>query len=99
MSRAAITNSIRQVAILAISACTMLSYTPSTAHAQLITFSKQDLLDYTAQNPFGRFPDGRPKVPDDLIERARGLSAEEVWAGLEDKRFRNQYVDGFHVLY
>ncbi len=38
-------------------------------------------------------------MPDDLIERARGLSAEEIWAGLEDKKLRNQYADGFHVLY
>src|SRR6059036_912402 len=69
------------------------------ATAQLISFAKQDLVDYTARNPFERLPDGRPKVPDDLIERARGLSAEEIWAGLEDKKFRNQYADGFHVLY
>ena|SRR5205823_2388101 len=38
-----------------------------SAKAQLIVFSKQDLVDYTPQNPFDRFPDGRPKVPDDLI--------------------------------
>src|SRR5215472_9208518 len=35
----------------------------------------------------------------DLIERARGLSSEEVWAVLEEKGFHNQYADGFHVLY
>src|SRR5580704_5943513 len=35
----------------------------------------------------------------DLLERARGLSAEEIWAGLEDKKFRNQYADGFQVLH
>ena len=98
MIRAAITRSIRQLAILTVSVFAAFSFAP-TACAQLITFSNQDLLDYTAQNPFGRFPDGRPKVPDDLIERARGLSAEEIWAGLEDKKLRNQYADGFHVLY
>ena len=70
------------------------------SQAQLVTFSKQDLIDSTAQNPFERFPDGRPKVPDDLIERARGLSSEEVWAGLEQyKGLNNQYADGFQVLY
>ena len=69
------------------------------ASAQLITFSKQDLIDYTAQNPFDRLPDGRPKVPDDLIERARGLSSEEVWAVLQQKGFNNQYADGFQVLH
>ena len=72
---------------------------PTISHAQLITFSNQDLLDYTAQNPFGRFPNGRPKVPDDLIERARGLSAEEIWEGLEDQQLRNQYADGFQILH
>jgi len=67
--------------------------------AQLISFPKQDLIDYTSPNPFDRLPDGRPKVPDELIERARGLSSEEVWAVLEEKGYRNQYADGFHVLY
>jgi 4-hydroxy-4-methyl-2-oxoglutarate aldolase len=69
------------------------------AAAQLFTFSKQDLIDYTAQNPFDRLPDGRPKVPDDLIERARGLSSEEVWAVLQQKGFNSQYADGFQVLH
>jgi 4-hydroxy-4-methyl-2-oxoglutarate aldolase len=69
------------------------------ANAQLVTFSKQDLIDYTAQNPFDRLADGRPKVPDDLIERARGLSSEEVWAVLQEKGFNNQYADGFIVLH
>ena len=69
------------------------------AKAQLVTFSKQDLIDYTAQNPFDRLADGRPKVPDDLIERARGLSSEEVWAVLQEKGFNNQYADGFIVLH
>ena len=71
----------------------------SAADAQLITFSKQDLIDYTSQNPFDRLPDGRPKVPDDLIERAKGLSSEEVWAVLQQKGFNNQYADGFQVLH
>ena len=72
---------------------------PSPMQAQLLSFPKQDLVDYTAQNPFDRLSDGRPKVPDDLIDRARGLSSEEVWAVLEEKGFRNQYADGFQVLH
>lgn len=69
------------------------------ANAQLMTFSKQDLIDYTADTPFARLPDGRPKVPDELIERARGLSSEEVWAVLQEKGYNNQYADGFMVLH
>jgi 4-hydroxy-4-methyl-2-oxoglutarate aldolase len=72
---------------------------PLAVHAQLFQFNKQDMLDYTAQNPFERFADGRPKVPDDLIERAKAMSAEEVWAILPGKGFKNQYADGFHVLH
>lgn len=69
------------------------------AYAQLFTFPKQDLIDYTAKSPFDRLPDGRPKVPDSMIERARGLSAEEVWATLQEKGFNNQYADGFQILH
>lgn len=69
------------------------------AYAQLFTFPKQDLIDYTAKSPFDRLPDGRPRVPDSMIERARGLSAEEVWATLQEKGFNNQYADGFQVLH
>ena len=69
------------------------------AHAQLFTLTKEQLIEFTAQNPFERFPDGRPKVPDALIERARGLSAEEVLAVLPGKGFRNQYADGFRILH
>jgi 4-hydroxy-4-methyl-2-oxoglutarate aldolase len=72
---------------------------PALASAQLISFPKQELTDYTAANPFDRLPDGRPKVPDDLIARARELSSEEVWAVLQEKGFNNQYADGFQVLH
>ncbi len=72
---------------------------PAGASAQLFSFPKQDLTDYTAKNPFDRLPDGRPKVPDDLMERARGLSSEEVWAVLQEKGYNNQYADGFQVLH
>jgi regulator of RNase E activity RraA len=68
------------------------------AHAQVFAFSKEDLIEFTAKNPFDRFPDGRPKIPDALIERARGLSMEEI-LGIAGQGFRNQYVDGWQVLH
>jgi 4-hydroxy-4-methyl-2-oxoglutarate aldolase len=72
---------------------------PVLLHAQIFTLTKDQMVEYTAQNPYERFPDGRPKVPDALIERARGLSAEEVFAILPGKGFRNQYADGFQILH
>ena len=85
-------------AILAIIATGAIIPLPK-AGAQLISFSKQDLIDYTSQNPFDRLPDGRPKVPDNLIEQAKGLSSEEVWAVLQAKNYNHQYADGFMVLH
>jgi 4-hydroxy-4-methyl-2-oxoglutarate aldolase len=72
---------------------------PILSHAQLFTLTREQLIEFTAQNPFERFADGRPKVPDALIERARGLSSEEVLAILPGKGFRNQYADGFRILH
>ena len=72
---------------------------PAMTHAQIFSLSREQMIEYTTQNPFDRFPDGRPKVPDGLIERARGLSAEEVWSILPAKGFRNQYADGFQAVH
>jgi len=55
---------------------------PAPGRAQLTKLTKEQLLELTSQYKDERFPDGRPKVSDALIERARGMSAEEVWAGL-----------------
>jgi regulator of RNase E activity RraA len=87
--------SLRLSAALAAAAALM----PGLSHAQLFSLSKDQMVELTAQNPFERFPDGRPKVPDAFIERARGLSSEEVFAILPGQGFRNQYADGFRVLH
>jgi 4-hydroxy-4-methyl-2-oxoglutarate aldolase len=71
----------------------------ATSHAQIFSLTREQMIEYTAQNPFDRFPDGRPKIPDGLMARARGLSSEEVFAILPNKGFRNQYADGFQVLH
>ena len=89
----------RTIFIACLVACGIALLFPTCAKAQLLTFTKQDLIDYTADNPFDRLPDGRPKVPEELIGRARGLSSEEVWAVLQQKGFNNQYADGFQVLH
>jgi regulator of RNase E activity RraA len=74
-------------------------FTASPARAQLLDFPKQRLVDYSEPNPFDRLADGRPKVPDNLLRQARELSAEEIWAVLEEKGYKNQYADGFRILH
>ena len=79
-------------AVVAVATLVVTAVLPSASSAQLFTLTREQLVELSAQNPFERFPDGRPKVPDALIERARGLSAEEVLAVLPGKGFRNQYA-------
>lgn len=73
--------------------------TPILASAQVFTLTPQQLIDYTVKNPFERFADGRPKVPERFFDRAKAMSAEEVWAVLPGKGFRNQYEGNFQVLH
>jgi regulator of RNase E activity RraA len=86
---------------------------PALAQAQLFTLTKDQLVEITKQYTGERFADGRPKIPDNLIERAKAMSAEEVWSGLNSASaggggggrgpggggWRNQWADGFRVLH
>lgn len=45
-----------------------------------------------------RFPDGRPKVSDSLLERLKNISIEEAWGVLRNRGFRNQYEGDWHIL-
>src|SRR6476661_7340684 len=84
---------------IAITLVAIILSAPVLIHAQLFSLTREQMIEWTSQNPFDRFADGRPKIPDALIERARGMSSEEVFAILPGKGFRNQYEDGFHVLH
>ena len=46
------------------------------------TLTKEQMTAYTAMNPYERFPDGRPKVPDALLEKVKGLVIEEAWGAV-----------------
>ena len=54
----------------------------STAIAQPTSLTKDEMLYYTSVWKGERFPDGRPKVSDDLVHRMRYVSVTEAWATL-----------------
>jgi 4-hydroxy-4-methyl-2-oxoglutarate aldolase len=72
---------------------------PGFAEAQVFTFSREEMVKYTAKNPFDRFPDGRPRVPDALLQQALGLSAEEIFAVLPEAKFPNQFESNWTLLH
>lgn len=45
-----------------------------------------------------RFPDGRPKVSDAILERLKAISVEEAWGVLRNKGYQNQFESGWTVL-
>ena len=53
--------------------------------------SKDDLIELTRLNPFDRFPDGRPCVPDNLLERMKLVTTEEAWGVLKNHGYNRQF--------
>lgn len=68
-------------------------------NAQLIPFGRQQMIQATPENSFERFADGRPKVPDALLEKLRGCSLEEVYAVLQKHQYTHQYEGKWQVLH
>jgi 4-hydroxy-4-methyl-2-oxoglutarate aldolase len=67
--------------------------------AQIFTLSRDQIIEYTAKNPFERFADGRPKVPDALLDKFKAMSVEEVWTILDRVGYKNQYEGHWQILH
>jgi 4-hydroxy-4-methyl-2-oxoglutarate aldolase len=61
--------------------------------------SKEQILFYTSDWKGDRFPDGRPKVPDDLLKRAASMSIEDIWGYLRGHGYRSQYEGNWQSLH
>jgi regulator of RNase E activity RraA len=55
----------------------------------------QLLTELTRLNPFDRFANGRPRVPDDLIQRMKLVTTEEAWAVLRKHGYDRQFEAGW----
>lgn len=69
-----------------------------TAHAQLGMFSNEQRVAITSEWTGERFPDGRPKVSDDLLERLKAVTAEEAWGVLTREGYRLQFEGGWQEV-
>jgi regulator of RNase E activity RraA len=63
------------------------------------TIPKEELIYLTAQWKGERFADGRPKVPDALIERARKIGIEEAWQILNNEGYKNQFEGNWKMVH
>src|SRR5215831_7140441 len=67
----------------------------SPARAQQGFFTPDDVIKYTSEWHGQRFADGRPKVPEDILDRMKTVTLEEAWAVLQQNGFLHQYEDGW----
>ncbi|MFC4874211.1 RraA family protein [Negadavirga shengliensis] len=66
--------------------------------AQQISPTPDQIKALTSEWEGERFPDGRPKVPDALLERLKAISMEEAWGILRNRGYHNQFENDWIIL-
>jgi len=67
----------------------------SLAQAQPGVLTKEQLIEYTPDWKGERFADGRPKVPDAILDRMKSVTLEEAWAVVTGAGFSHQFEDNW----
>jgi 4-hydroxy-4-methyl-2-oxoglutarate aldolase len=68
------------------------------AGAQNVGSSPEYIKALTSEWQGERFPDGRPKVSDALLERLKNISIEEAWGVLRNKGYQNQFENDWQII-
>jgi len=67
--------------------------------AQQVTLTPEQIKGYTPEWKGERFPDGRPKVSDRMLERLKKVHLEEAWGVLRNKGYQNQYEGDWNIQF
>ncbi len=62
------------------------------------TISKEELTFLTSEWKGERFADGRPKVADNLLERARHIYIDDAWTVLKNEGYTNQFDGNWKMV-
>lgn len=62
------------------------------------TMPKEELIFLTSEWKGERFPDGRPKVSDDLVRRVKNITIEEAWVVLQNEGYNCQFDGNWKLL-
>ncbi len=78
--------------------CFLLIIMSLPGSGQALKLSSEELITLTSQWEGERFPDGRPHVPDDILERMKLVNIEEAWSVLRNAGYNYQFERGWkHV--
>lgn len=61
--------------------------------------AKEEMIYLTANWKGERFSDGRPKISDELIARARKIGIEEAWQILNNEGYKNQFEGNWKMVH
>jgi len=64
-------------------------------NAQFVQATKEEIIALTPDWKGERFPDGRPKVSDDILKRMKPVTIEEAWAIISGAGYKYQIADGW----
>jgi 4-hydroxy-4-methyl-2-oxoglutarate aldolase len=56
-----------------------------------LNLSKEELVEFTREWDGERFEDGRPKVPDEILERIKSVTITQAWQVLQSAGYKWQY--------
>lgn len=59
---------------------------------------KEELVFLTAEWKGDRFPDGRPKIAEDLLERAKHIMIDDAWTVLKNEGYTNQFESNWRTV-
>lgn len=62
------------------------------------TMSRDEMIFLTSEWKGERFSDGRPKVSDDLVNRARNIGIEEAWQVMNNDGYTNQFERNWKMV-
>lgn len=62
------------------------------------TISKDELMFLTSEWKGERFADGRPKIADDLLVRARSINIDDAWTVLKNYGYTNQFDGNWKMV-
>jgi regulator of RNase E activity RraA len=69
---------------------------PLTSAAQ--TISKEELIFLTSEWKGERFADGRPKIPDNLLQRAKKIYIDDAWTVLKNEGYLHQFEGNWKTV-
>jgi 4-hydroxy-4-methyl-2-oxoglutarate aldolase len=77
----------------------LLLFASATITAQQVTLTPEQIKGYTPEWKGERFPDGRPKVSDKMLERLKKVHLEEAWGVLRNKGYQNQFEGDWTIQF